>query len=246
MSNNNELRGKTIERVKALLAMGNDVSSPNEAAIALKRARALMDKHQIGMTEIQSWDTDENNFDDAVFETGWTQRQYWFERIVARIGKLNDCKVSITWEVDTKRQRMILAYQFQGFAEDVSLSEFMSSYIHEACLNLYKRDKQSLGIKGNGGKNSYLVGLSNGLCFRIDDMIKERKEQSSVQGATGTSLMVLKAQAVAERFGETQYSRRSQRGPSDSSAYRAGHKASKDVHLGSFVGSSTSGAQRIS
>lgn len=40
MTNNKEMRGKMIERVKALLAMGNGVSSPNEATIALKRARA--------------------------------------------------------------------------------------------------------------------------------------------------------------------------------------------------------------
>ena len=41
----NKPDSKILERIRALLAMGGDVSSEHEAAIALKRARSLMDKH---------------------------------------------------------------------------------------------------------------------------------------------------------------------------------------------------------
>ena len=38
---------KIIERIKKLLRLAEDNSSPNEAMIAAKRARSLMDQHQI-------------------------------------------------------------------------------------------------------------------------------------------------------------------------------------------------------
>lgn len=225
---------KIIERVKALLAMGNDVSSPNEAAIALKRARALMDKHQIGMNEIQAWDKDDNNFDEATVETNSSNRKRWLEMLVAAVSKLNDCTVRIRRKYDEKSDKIVIFYLFQGFAEDVALSEFMASYLSEACETLYKRDKERLGIEGNQGRNSYLVGISNGLCERIEIMIEERKQQDMTL-STGTSLMLLKSEAVKEKFGETKYSTARVKRSINHDAYQAGQKASKEVHLGSFV-----------
>ncbi len=54
---------KIINRVKKLLALSNDTSSPNEAAIALKRVRSLMDKYQLTHEDIL---TEEN----ALLESG--------------------------------------------------------------------------------------------------------------------------------------------------------------------------------
>ncbi len=43
---------KIIERIEKLMAMANDSSSPNEAAIALKRAQKLMEQHNISSGDV--------------------------------------------------------------------------------------------------------------------------------------------------------------------------------------------------
>lgn len=240
---NTDERNKIVERVKALLAMGNDVSSPNEASIALKRARALMDKHQIGMSDVESWDSDDS-FGEASVDSG-TATKKWYEWLIAKVSMLNDCTVRKRRRIDANTGKEIIYYLFQGFAEDVKLSEFMASYLHEACLNLYKRDKKQMQISGNRGRNSYLMGISEGICGRIDEMIEQRQAQSQVL-STGTSLVLAKAKAVTERFGKTAYSDDKSVSAVHQNAYEAGRKASSEVHLGSFVTSANSTVEKIS
>ncbi len=48
----NEQNLEIIERVRKLLSMAVDTSSPHEAAIAASRARKLMDKHQIDLADL--------------------------------------------------------------------------------------------------------------------------------------------------------------------------------------------------
>lgn len=235
---------KIIERVKALLAMGNDVSSPNEATIALKRARALMDKHQIGMNDIQAWSEDDDNFGETSVSTNSSNRKRWLERLVDAVSKLNDCTIFAKRHYDEKTGKIAIHYVFQGFAEDVALSEFMTSYLSEACENLYKRDKEELDIKGNRGRNSYLNGISKGLYDRIGEMIKERNKEAQTL-SSGTSLMVLKAEAVKNKFGETQYSTVRVKNSFNAEAYQAGKKASEEVHLGNFLNNSEAKKARI-
>ena len=51
---------KIQDRVQKLLNMAKDASSPNEAMIAMERARRLMDKYQIEETDLEQ--VEENRF----------------------------------------------------------------------------------------------------------------------------------------------------------------------------------------
>jgi len=51
---------KILKRIKNLLDMAMDSSSPNEAMIAARRSRALMDEHQISKDDLLS--IDDNSF----------------------------------------------------------------------------------------------------------------------------------------------------------------------------------------
>ena len=44
---------KLIDRIRKLLALAEDAASQNEALIAARRARSLMDKHQITKGDIE-------------------------------------------------------------------------------------------------------------------------------------------------------------------------------------------------
>ena len=59
MTNSVEM-AKIQDRVQKLLNMAKDASSPNEAMIAMERARRLMDKYQIEETDLEQ--VEENRF----------------------------------------------------------------------------------------------------------------------------------------------------------------------------------------
>lgn len=232
MLNSNDSRKKILERVKALLAMGSDASSPNEAAIALKRARVLMDKYQIELTDIEN--THEDDLTTGAYYSGNSQRKRWFEYIAAKIAVLNDCKITVM--VVYKDGKKCVTYDFSGFKEDVELSKFMMSYIYDTALRLYKRDKGELGIKGKSGKNSYLLGISAGIRNRMNDAIEERKQDGEVVG--GRQLMIVKSQVVEARFGKNKFKQTSGTSNINGDARAAGLRASNEINLGNFVGNS--------
>ena len=220
---------KILERIRALLAMGGDVSSEHEAAIALKRARSLMDKHQVTLADIENLNDD--SFGEAEHTTGSRQQKTWISGLAIKIAKLNDCIVGIKTRYSRQDQ---VVYVFKGFAEDSQVCDFMLVYLVDTCNRLYNRDKARLGLKGISDKNDYLLGLVKGLGERMDEMIAERQ---SAKASDGRSLVVLKKAMVEEEFGEAKY-RKTRRYRAAGAGYEAGKKAAKDVHLGSFVGNS--------
>jgi len=187
---------KILNRVKKLLAMAADGSSPNEAAIAAKRARALMDKHQISEKDI----VESDGFGE---ETGGRRRQAipkWEQFIAVKCAMLNDCKVTYDygkWHEDGK------TFRFQGFESDVVVARFMYGYLVENGNRLCKRFMKTAEGSGITVTNTFKMGYSRELCDKITEIIEERK--SRVVTSTGTSLVVQKTALVEQRFGVAKY-----------------------------------------
>lgn len=227
---------KILERIRALLAMGGDVSSEHEAAIALKRARSLMDKHQVTLADIDNMNDDD--FGSSYFETGSSKQKRWVTSLAIQIAKLNDCIVKFKARTN---KRAPMTYVFEGFAEDAKICDFMLVYLVDTCNRLYNRDKNKLGLSGIADKNDYLFGLVSGLTDKIKAMIKERNKE---QASDGRSLVLVKKAMVEGKFGEAKYKTGRTRHV-DSNIYAAGRTAAKDVHLGSFVGTSAKAKAQI-
>ena len=233
----NAARDKILARIQALLAMGGDVSSEHEAAIALRRARKLMDEHQITLSDIENIKTDDLGVNE--YDLGSKRQQRWVTNLAISVARLNDCIVQYgnrhRWE--NKR------YEFKGFKEDASMCEFMLVYLVDTCNRFYQRDKAELGLSGASDKNDYLRGMVNGLKTRINDIIAERE---LAKASDGRSLMVVKMAVVENEFGKAKYTSHAQKQPSNYDAYSAGVTTSKEVHLGNFVGSETADKAKIS
>lgn len=220
-------RDKIIERVRQLLAMGSDTSSPNEASIALNRARKLMDAHQISATDIEN--AKGSDFGENAFTTESSQNRTWVGILVVAIAKMNSCVVAVKprWN---KKER--ISYIFKGFEEDSKMCQFMMAYLCDAVDNFYKVDKKNYGLKGASDKNSYFVGFASGICTRIDEEIKER-EGNAQANSSSTALVVAKNAVVEARFGSTptKESRKTTKGKGN----YLGNVAAKKAHLGSFM-----------
>lgn len=224
-------RDKIIDRVRQLLAMGSDISSPNEASIALKRARNLMDAHQISATDIEN--AKDGDFGENTFTTDSSRNRTWTGILVVGIAKMNSCVVSIK---PRRHKREPISYVFKGFEEDSKMCQFMMTYLWDAVKNFYKVDQKNYGLKGASDKNSYFVGFASGICARIDKEIKER-ENNAQANSSSTALVVAKNAVVAERFGSTPTSE-SRRVTKGCGAF-LGSVAAEKAHLGAFMNDET-------
>lgn len=192
-------REKIIERVRRLLRMAQDASSPNEAAIAAGRARKLMDKYQIDAMEASKTLEVQDDFAEQSGDTK-AYRRYpaWMQWLGASVAKLNDCIASFQFADDLKKQ-----IQFKGYSSDVIIAAAMHDYLVKSVERLceaysaqYKQTSRTTYI--------YKTHAANRLCARLRALHNERKG-SLPKDSAGTSLVVLKMQCVEAHFGIQKY-----------------------------------------
>lgn len=230
---------RVYDRIRALLAMGGDKSSLREAEIALRRARVLMDEHQITLSDVQCMS--ENGLGVSKYNLGSTQQKTWISTLALNVAKLNDCVVG--YDRPTTSTEFI-TYEFKGFQEDVELCEFMIVYLVDTCNRMYERDRERLGLSGLLDKEDYLLGMSDKINGRIKEIIKARADQK-VSLTDGRSLVLVKSAIVERAHGEQKKENTPLTRKANYKAYRGGRAASNDIHLGRFVSSKHEAAQAL-
>lgn len=192
---------KILERVRALLAMAADTSSPNEASIAAGRARKLMDQHQISLADLK----ESNGFGFGRAGQSYRFMPKWKDILAVAVGTFNDCKVIRHHEYKAVNNSYSYHIVFQGYEADVAMATVLYDYlcgtidrlcgVYIAELGTYKRYPAKLG-------DAYKKGASLELCTRLRDLSKER---AAISMSTGTSLVVFKMAAVEGEFGKAEY-----------------------------------------
>lgn len=178
---------KAIERAKKLMAMAADSSSPNEAAIAARRARAIIDKYQINLSELG----DKDQFGTSIGSKARQRTPAWEQTLCISIADLNDCIAKFDGQ-----GRIV----FKGFAEDAEVCAFMYHYITE---NGKRCCKAYIARNPRGCRNSFKLGYAWAVKEKISEIIKER--QAEIKTSTGTSLVLLKKNLVESEFGVANY-----------------------------------------
>lgn len=178
---------RVIRKVKKLLAMASDVSSPNEAAIAARRARSLMDQHQLSQEDLLI-DTDDR-FGVSASEKTYKQLPTWARFLAQAAGQLNDCEVVIHREWNPKKVK----FEFRGFATDADLSAHTHAYLVDVCNSLLKRSS----VSGRSGVNFYRVGFAEQILSRVYQITSERE---TIKTAAGQALVACKKGMVESHF----------------------------------------------
>lgn len=168
--------------------MAEDTSSPNEAMIAARKARILMDKHQISKSDVESVIGDQFAETKASKET--KKAQTWLRILTYSVAKLNDCRAVLGWNG-------LRLYQFQGFKSDAIVAKLTMDYLIEACERACSLSK----TKGRSEKNYFRLGFVQSVNDRINEIVKERTE-TFVDKETGNSLIPVKSAMIAEHFGD--------------------------------------------
>ena len=221
---------KIIERISKLLAMAKDTASPEEAAIAMQRARKLMDKHQIDETAIRGF---REGLADKKFEDRLHGKEYKyapkFRGILAlAIAQYNDCQSFIVCG------RLL----FRGMADDV-----------EMCCQMFDRLAEQIDawcriyMKAQGHGSHYIASIGNpykyGMATRLVHKLNElRNERDQIVDNHGQSLVVIKTELVKNHFGSEQKIKKVKPRITDQDASRAfaqGYEDGQNVSINEQV-----------
>jgi hypothetical protein len=202
------------ERIAKLLAMAADSASPNEAAIAAQRARALMDKYQIDEYDVSEAAPQE--FADEPVTRAFAAIPFHIDTLAVAVAKYNDCHSVFEWakmdyKMESKAQQNAKTgggftkkigkrINFKGYKNDVELARQMLERLLENIDRLCKAYMQA----NHPGRYSVRIGAqfknaaARVLVDKFDEMMVERKQLTA---SAGTALVVIKAQRVDEHFG---------------------------------------------
>ena len=211
---------KLITRVRNLLDMAGDASSPNEASIAARRARALIDKHQLTDLDLQK--PEENLFGHSDITFGHKNAPKWIGRIAVQVAYLNDCNVILT------SLHGFAFYKFSGFLTDTETAKHMLIYLQVVADRISQQQKIN-----RKQSSSFRLGFAKGIQEQVTSILVERNK---LKTSDGTSLVVCKKALVEEHFGIMNV-RRSKTKTADAEAYAAGVKAGHSTSLNRQVGS---------
>lgn len=179
-------KDKLIERIRKLLSLAADTASPNEALIAARRARSLMDKHQISKGDIEH--ATGNQFLESAGEMKTSVRKEWILILQSGSAKLNDCIAVVSPAPSVK-------YKFRGFKSDAVVAKLTLDYFVAAC----EKACASSRAKGVSEKNFFRIGFSRSVATRCFQAAKERE---SITFSSGKSLVLCKANQIIQHFGE--------------------------------------------
>lgn len=221
---------KIKERISRLLAMAADESSPHEAAIAARRARALLDKYQIDEFELGEIKAE---FGQARDELGAVVfMALWRQSLAIKVARFNDCNVAYFagW---TRTKKLGKYFVFQGYAADAEMAlEMYNRLAHgitTKCSEWMRAQGYTKYIASVGDK--FKAAAAYELGARLDEATQHRMQHYQSQG---TGLMVVKAKNVEEHFGAAEYhttNKRAAETHDERAAAYAGHVTGRAIEI---------------
>ena len=213
---NNE---KIIDRIRKLLAMSKDTASPNEAAIAARRARKMMDDYQVSEMDLTS--TKESDLGESIYETGITCVNKPLSILSVAVGKFNDCQVRY------ERIGRFLNIRFEGMLVDGVCAIELMKYLRD---EMYRQSERN--AKGRGNRHAYRLGFASGVADQVGKAMQEREQ---IKTSNGTALVACKQQLVRQHFGAVKYSQKQTAYSGSAFAFSQGSAAGQEANLGRQV-----------
>lgn len=231
-------REKLIERIKALMALG-DTSRNNseaEAATALKKMQELLQKHNLDISEISFTENDKKPGQEVVDEVAveWRKSSLstWENSLVAMIGIACETKPYLYKEyVPGTKSGMVFKFRFIGTPWDVAISKEMLIYLHSTI--------KKLSVKNYPNSLPQQRCYMEGCCHRLGERIREQNEafkRQQVQNQKYALLVINKKDAIeiyAEKLGLVKAKRKQYGGKNwDPHAFEHGMRDANKMDIG--------------
>jgi hypothetical protein len=222
-------------RIAKLLAIAEDHrADPNEAAAAAGQAEKIMRKFQLDhadliMVELRKGEDMATADSVANAKTNKTLAKEvppWASILATAVARFNHCGARIVRMEDGN-----VGVRFFGYKADAELCKWMYDYLVATINRLAEEYKWSEDYINNGRSvlTSYRRGVTSGICSAIHKLEKEREQQ---QSSTGTSLMVVKQNAIVAKYGNVFGTKKASRTTIRGDAFSAGYEDGKNVDVG--------------
>jgi hypothetical protein len=220
---------KIKDKIRKLLAVANGKANENESLIAARQANKLMEKYNLSMADVivKDLEKDANVINEFVNEWRYAKQfPKYYSFLVTAVAKLYDCEVR--YERDGKKG---IGIKIFGFHADVEIAKWTIVFLHSTGSILSEeywdsiKDIPNYHNKGQFARKEFM----NGYSARMSDRLAEMKEQrQAVVTSSGTSLMVVKKDAIARVYGDFSYTESS---TSYTNHSAAGSRAANSVEI---------------
>jgi len=154
----------------------------------------------------------------------------WAQWIAVAVADMHDCGARNAYMKTDKGQEACI--RFYGYDTDVKVAawtyEYLIKTVNRLCKAFRKDPRYIAG--GRVVMNSYRSGMSMGILHTIKEMAAERHREQQ-QAVASRALVVVKKDAIAEKFGEFKYAERTSTAKVDFTAYHDGHAAGKKIDV---------------
>ena len=241
MTQKEELLTEVAKKVKKLLALSTS-SNLNEANLAAEKARELLEKYNMTLTdaEIKTAEMIKDTFKvkhNSKQFPNWYFKNFpkWFLRLTNTMNQY--FYVRVIYDYDGY-------INFIGAKTDVEVAKYVMQYlVHEIerLAEEFLKEHRGSGISiMKDLRQSFCYGAVSGLRDKLDDERQKEKLKAPIVTASGTDLMVIKSQALEEykkkQFPTLSRLKSSATAGRNSDAYSQGHKEGKNISIRTGVG----------
>ena len=212
-------REKMIERARKLLAMSNDVSSPAEAAIAMRRYRKIIDEYDI--SELDLTTVSETDMGTQFYGTGQKTMNKAHAILAVAVASISD--VQVKWS----RKNGTAALRFEGLLSDAVSATELHRYLAKV---MYRQAERQ--ATGRANRHAFRVGFATGVANQVKEILAERNQ---LKTSNGKGLVVQKQALIRQHFRPAKYTSKRGNFSGDSSAYHRGVETGKRTGLGRQV-----------
>lgn len=229
-----------LSRIKKLLNMAADVSSPEEAAIAANRATKLMLQYDVTMADVIAKDIEESYKDiitEPIHNAEYTHARYpqWLQWLSCGLAQQFNCHIKLKGCDNYKAKLHIF-----GYSSDVAIVKYLFSYLiyqlEKLADDYFVTHKAKLPHQTiTKMKKEYLCGAVSAVLNKIKELYA-KDEPITPTTSSGVSLMVIKQKAIEDKFGKFEY----QDGKLDTPLVRMGYVEAQDkIHINKVIQNSS-------
>ena len=238
-----DTRQKILAKIRKLLAMSEDVGSPNEAATAARMAKKMMEEHNVDHAEaIYS----EMSLDDLAAHThgeAYARFPAYLSTLAVAVATYCDCRARFECSygrAKSGRPATIKQIIFEGELTDLEICKYLYTYLYRTIDRLVKKSPHNKYI---GPRTSFRIACVHELAKRLREMKREETEQARTETDANSFALVMvdkKLSLLNEKFGVVKYGRSKSRysspeGAREGAAAGAGIGIRKAVNSGASV-----------
>jgi len=220
-----------IAKISKLLAMAEHKNSnPNEAARAASMAAKMMNEYQVERKDVIRAELESGGglVNTPISDLEYSTWPVWMQGLAINTANLFECQVKF------KKTGKKKSLKVMGYEADVMMVVWMYEYLHDELTRLATRavNTNTSAVHKGKIKNSFLSGAVSVLKERFQEIIDERLKDYK---STGTGLMVVKSDAIKEKYGIAKY-RNTNSSAADPASFYAGKKAARNVNINRPLG----------